>query len=45
VDVDVLGHDGYPAKVQHLAWDQSSRHIAVGNIGEITVWNFADKGP
>ncbi len=42
---DDLEMTGYPAKVQHLAWDQTSRHLAVGNVGEITVWSFAGKGP
>ncbi|MGQ0743155.1 MAG: WD40 repeat domain-containing protein [Acidimicrobiales bacterium] len=36
---------GYAAKVQHLAWDSTSRFLAVGNMLEVTVWDFSGKGP
>lgn len=42
---DELTMNGYPAKVEHLAWDGRSRLLAVGNLGEVTVWDFAGKGP
>lgn len=31
---------GYELKVEHLAWDPTGGHLAVGQYGEITVWNF-----
>jgi WD40 repeat protein len=40
-----LAMTGYPAKVRHLAWDPSSRWLAVANIGDVTLWDFAGKGP
>lgn len=36
---------GYPTKVEHLTWHHSSRYMAVGNLGEITVWDFSGRGP
>ena len=42
---DELTMNGYPAKVEHLAWDDRSRLLAVGNLGEVTVWDFSGKGP
>jgi WD40 repeat protein len=40
-----LEMNGYPTKVEHLAWHHGSRWMAVGNLGEITIWDFAGKGP
>lgn len=31
---------GYDLKVEHLAWDPTGGHLAVGQYGEITVWDF-----
>jgi len=42
---DELEMTGYPTKVQHLAWDTSSKFLAVGNLGEVTVWSFTGRGP
>lgn len=42
---DELEMNGYPTKVEHLAWHHASRWMAVGNMGEITLWDFAGKGP
>ena len=42
---DELEMNGYPTKVEHLAWHHASRWMAVGNLGEITIWDFAGKGP
>jgi len=42
---DDLQMAGYPSKVERVAWDPTSRYLAVANPGEITVWNFAGKGP
>jgi len=40
-----LEMNGYPTKVEHLSWHHGSRWMAVGNLGEITIWDFAGKGP
>jgi WD40 repeat protein len=40
-----LEMNGYPTKVEHLAWHHGSRWMAVGNLGEITIWDFGGKGP
>lgn len=42
---DDLEMSGYPTKVEHLSWHHSSRYLAVGNLGEITVWDFSGRGP
>lgn len=42
---DDLQMSGYPSKVERVAWDPTGRYLAVANPGEITVWNFAGKGP
>lgn len=42
---DELEMTGYPTKVQHLAWDPDGLQLAVGNMGEVTVWPFSGKGP
>ncbi len=36
---------GYAAKIQLVAWSPDSRHLAVGSIGEVTIWDFAGRGP
>jgi WD40 repeat protein len=40
-----LTMQGYPTKVEHLAWHHTSRWLAVGNLGEITLWDCASRGP
>jgi WD40 repeat protein len=40
-----LEMSGYPAKIEHLAWHRSSRYLAVGGVGDVTVWDFAGRGP
>ncbi|MBL8776312.1 MAG: hypothetical protein JNK12_10285 [Acidimicrobiales bacterium] len=42
---DDLAMTGYPAKIEHLAWDPSSRYLAVGGVGDVTIWDFAGRGP
>lgn len=42
---DDLEMSGYATKVEHLSWHHSSRYMAVGNMGEITVWDFSGRGP
>lgn len=42
---DDLQMAGYPSKVERVAWDPTSRYLAVANPGEVTVWNFTGKGP
>jgi WD40 repeat protein len=42
---DELEMNGYPTKVEHLAWHHASRSMAVGNLGEITIWDFSGRGP
>jgi WD40 repeat protein len=36
---------GYEQKIQQIAWTRDSRYLAVGNPGEVTVWDFSGKGP
>ena len=36
---------GYEQKILQLAWSRDSRYLAVGNPGEVTVWDFSGKGP
>ena len=36
---------GYPAKVSRLAFDGSGRWLAADGAPEVTVWDFAGKGP
>jgi WD40 repeat protein len=36
---------GYPVKVEQLGWHHSSRWLAVGNAGNVTVWDVSGKGP
>jgi len=36
---------GYAAKIQQLAWDPTSRWLCVGDLGEITCWDFSGRGP
>jgi WD40 repeat protein len=42
---DDLQMSGYEAKVEHLAWDRSSRWLCVAGIGEVTLWDFSGRGP
>ena len=42
---DDLEMSGYPTKVDAIAWDHRSRFLAVGGVGDVTVWDFAGKGP
>jgi WD40 repeat protein len=36
---------GYPQKVDALAFDRSSRWMACGGSGEISLWDFSGQGP
>jgi WD40 repeat protein len=40
-----LSMSGYPTKVEHLGFRHDGRWLAVGCLGDITVWDFAGKGP
>lgn len=42
---DDMQMSGYPAKIEHTAWDPTSRFLAVGSVGDITIWDFSGKGP
>lgn len=42
---DDMQMSGYPAKIEHVAWHPTSRYLAIGSIGEITIWDFAGRGP
>jgi len=42
---DDLQMAGYATKVEHIAWDPSSRYLAVGGVDDVTVWDFAGRGP
>jgi WD40 repeat protein len=36
---------GYPTKIEAIAWSPSSRFLAVGSAGDVTLWDFAGRGP
>jgi WD40 repeat protein len=42
---DELEMSGYPAKIERLAWHPDATHLAVGSIGDVTVWDVTGKGP
>ena len=42
---DELQMTGYAAKLDVLAFDPSSRWLAVGTVGEVNLWDFSGKGP
>lgn len=42
---DDLQMSGYPTKVEHLSWHHTSQFLAVGNLGEVTIWDFGGRGP
>jgi WD40 repeat protein len=42
---DDMQMTGYAAKIEHLAWHPTSRWLCVGDIGEVTCWDFAGRGP
>ncbi|MBM3675670.1 MAG: WD40 repeat domain-containing protein [Actinobacteria bacterium] len=42
---DDLQMSGYPAKVEAIAWDPTSRFLAVGSVGDVTIWDFSGRGP
>lgn len=42
---DDLSMSGYPAKIEQLAFRPDGAWMAVGCLGEITVWDFGGKGP
>jgi WD40 repeat protein len=44
-DATELTMSGYPGKVSRLAFDDTGRWLAADGAPEITVWDFAGKGP
>jgi WD40 repeat protein len=36
---------GFETKVQHIAWNESSTHLANASFDTISIWNFAGRGP
>lgn len=40
-----LSMDGYPSKIERLAFRKDSRWLAVACLGELTVWDFGGSGP
>lgn len=36
---------GYPGKVSRLAFDDSGRWLAADGAPDVTIWDFAGKGP
>lgn len=44
-DAAELTMSGYPGKVSRLAFDDSGRWLAADGAPEVTVWDFAGKGP
>lgn len=44
-DGDELTMSGYPGKVSRLAFDDTGRWLAADGAPEVTVWDFAGKGP
>ena len=37
--------DGYPSRIERLAFRDDSRGLAVTCLGELTVWDFGGSGP
>lgn len=44
-DARELTMSGYPSKITKLAFDDGSRWLAADGAPEVTVWDFAGKGP
>ncbi|HZE33461.1 MAG TPA: hypothetical protein VE198_18710 [Actinoallomurus sp.] len=44
-DASELTMSGYPSKVSRLAFDDTGRWLAADGAPEVTVWDFAGKGP
>ncbi|MCO5996691.1 WD40 repeat domain-containing protein [Actinoallomurus rhizosphaericola] len=44
-DATELTMSGYPGKVSRLAFDDTGRWLAADGAPEVTVWDFAGKGP
>jgi WD40 repeat protein len=40
-----LHMSGYPGRIKTLAWQPNSRFIATAGDADITIWDFAGKGP
>jgi WD40 repeat protein len=40
-----LSMSGYPTKIEHLGFRHDGRWLAVGCLGDLTLWDFAGKGP
>jgi len=40
-----MAMSGYPSKIERLAWHPGSRFMAVGSVGDVTVWDFGGRGP
>jgi WD40 repeat protein len=36
---------GFETKVQHIAWNESSRYLANASFDVISLWDFSGKGP
>jgi WD40 repeat protein len=36
---------GFETKVQHIAWDESSTHLANASFSTISIWDFSGRGP
>jgi WD40 repeat protein len=44
-DASELTMSGYPEKISRLTFDSTSRWLAADGAPEVTVWDFAGKGP
>jgi WD40 repeat protein len=40
-----LSMSGYPSKIEHLGFSDDGRWLAVGCLGELTMWDFDGSGP
>lgn len=40
-----LSMSGYPSKIEQLGFRHDGRWLAVGCLGELTVWDFGGRGP
>jgi WD40 repeat protein len=40
-----MAMSGYATKVRELAWDAGGRRLATGGGAQVTVWDFAGRGP
>lgn len=40
-----LSMSGYPTKIEHIGFRHDGRWLAVGCLGDLTIWDFGGRGP